>query len=148
MACVINMLSTTLTSHLPRLCITRVIQTPRCRANPPDSHFIVYKGRVTKGLATTRAESLQKAAEDDEGTDQQAAYQGSVSKFRRRQFNAIPVADVQQGLSDEYSQEMQQRMGGVLTYRHEGGMNYNTILDDLIVGSCPQQAQDVDRWDR
>jgi hypothetical protein len=40
---------------------------------------------------------------------------------------------------------MQQRMGGVLTYRHEDGMNYNGILDDLIVGSCPQKATDVDR---
>lgn len=41
---------------------------------------------------------------------------------------------------------MQQRMGGVLTYRHEDGMNYNDILDDLIVGSCPQTAADVDRF--
>ena len=37
-------------------------------------------------------------------------------------------------------------MGGVLTYRHEEGMNYNDILDDLIVGSCPQTAADVDRY--
>ena len=55
------------------------------------------------------------------------------------------VADVEEGLSDEYSQEMQQRMGGVLTYCHEDGMNYNDILDDLIVGSCPQTPEDVDR---
>lgn len=41
---------------------------------------------------------------------------------------------------------MQQRMGGVLTYRHEDGMNYNDILDDIIVGSCPQTAADVDRY--
>ena len=41
---------------------------------------------------------------------------------------------------------MQQRMGGVLTYRHEDGMNYNDVLDDLIVGSCPQTAADVDRY--
>lgn len=40
---------------------------------------------------------------------------------------------------------MQQRMGGVLTYCHEDGMNYNDIMDDLIVGSCPQKAADVDR---
>ena len=41
---------------------------------------------------------------------------------------------------------MQQRMGGALTYRHEDGMNYNDILDDLVVGSCPQTAADVDRF--
>eukprot|EP00891_Asterochloris_glomerata_P008216 jgi/Astpho2/8216/e_gw1.00122.113.1_t len=40
---------------------------------------------------------------------------------------------------------MQSRMGGGLTYRHELGMNFNYILDDLIVGSCPQTAADVDR---
>ena len=40
---------------------------------------------------------------------------------------------------------MQQRMGGVLTYCHEDGMNYNEILDDMIVGSCPQTVADVDR---
>jgi len=40
---------------------------------------------------------------------------------------------------------MQQRMGAAsLTYRHEDGMNYNRILDDLIVGSCLQRAEDVD----
>lgn len=54
---------------------------------------------------------------------------------------------MQDDLSDEYSQEMQQRMGGVLTYRHEDGMNYDNILDDLIVGSCPQTPQDIDRYE-
>lgn len=52
---------------------------------------------------------------------------------------------MEDGLSDEYSQEMQQRMGGALTYRHEDGINYDEILDDLIVGSCPQTPQDIDR---
>lgn len=46
--------------------------------------------------------------------------------------------------SDEYSDVMSARMGAALTYRHEDGMNYNRILDDLIVGSCLQQATDVD----
>ena len=41
---------------------------------------------------------------------------------------------------------MQQRMGGVLTYQHEDGMNYDVILDDLVVGSCPQTSADVDRY--
>lgn len=39
---------------------------------------------------------------------------------------------------------MSQRMGTVFTYRHEDGMNYNRILEDLIVGSCLQVPQDVD----
>jgi len=46
--------------------------------------------------------------------------------------------------SDEYSDVMSSRMGAALTYRHEDGMNYNRILEDLIVGSCLQQATDVD----
>lgn len=28
--------------------------------------------------------------------------------------------------------------------RHELGLNYNRVMDDLIVGSCLQEAEDVD----
>ncbi|EXB58482.1 hypothetical protein L484_005216 [Morus notabilis] len=34
---------------------------------------------------------------------------------------------------------------GVLTYKHELGMNYNFIRPDLIVGSCLQTPDDVDK---
>ncbi|KAI7843358.1 hypothetical protein COHA_003054 [Chlorella ohadii] len=48
-------------------------------------------------------------------------------------------------LSQEYTDVMQQRMGSAtLTYRHEDGMNYSRILDDLIVGSCLQTPADLD----
>jgi hypothetical protein len=47
--------------------------------------------------------------------------------------------------SDEYTEEMQARMGTTLTYRHEDGINYNYVLPDLIVGSCLQGPEDVDR---
>lgn len=47
--------------------------------------------------------------------------------------------------SSEYSDVMQQRMGSSLTYRHEDGMNFALVLDDLIVGSCLQTPDDVDR---
>jgi len=53
-----------------------------------------------------------------------------------------PVEEVK---SSEYTDEMQKRMGGSLTYNHEDGMNFDYILPDLIVGSCPQSAFDVDR---
>jgi hypothetical protein len=36
-------------------------------------------------------------------------------------------------------------MGTTLTYRHEDGINYNYVLPDLIVGSCLQGPEDVDR---
>lgn len=39
---------------------------------------------------------------------------------------------------------MQAKMGGSLVYRHEEGINYNYVLDDLIVGSCLQTPEDVD----
>jgi hypothetical protein len=51
-------------------------------------------------------------------------------------------------LSDEYSQEMQSKMGTALTYVHEDGMNYHQITPDIIVGSCLQTAGDVDRYFR
>ncbi|KAG9441857.1 hypothetical protein H6P81_017711 [Aristolochia fimbriata] len=47
--------------------------------------------------------------------------------------------------SEIYSTNMTQAMGAVLTYRHELGMNYNFILPDLIVGSCLQAPEDVDK---
>ncbi|GAB4849205.1 Phosphoglucan phosphatase DSP4, chloroplastic [Ancistrocladus abbreviatus] len=47
--------------------------------------------------------------------------------------------------SDIYSTNMTEAMGAVLTYRHELGMNYNFIRPDLIVGSCLQTPEDVDK---
>ena len=46
-------------------------------------------------------------------------------------------------LSETYTEVMQQRMGAPMIYRHEDGMNYTRILDDLIVGSCLQTPEDV-----
>ena len=48
---------------------------------------------------------------------------------------------------DDYNAEMQGKMGGFLTYRHEQGMNFAHVLDNLIVGSCLQTADDLDRSD-
>lgn len=49
-------------------------------------------------------------------------------------------------LSEVYTDVMRERMGSaVLTYRHEDGMNYCRILDDLIVGSCLQTPADLDK---
>ena len=47
--------------------------------------------------------------------------------------------------SDEYSDVMSKQMGSVLSYRHENGINFADILDDLMVGSCLQTPEDVDR---
>lgn len=54
-------------------------------------------------------------------------------------------AEVQEEKSEIYSNNMTQAMGAVLTYRHELGMNYNFIRPDLIVGSCLQTPDDVDK---
>jgi hypothetical protein len=40
---------------------------------------------------------------------------------------------------------MQTKMGTSLTYVHEAGMNYDRITPDIVVGSCLQTADDVDR---
>ncbi|KAI5648520.1 hypothetical protein M9H77_34525 [Catharanthus roseus] len=47
--------------------------------------------------------------------------------------------------SEIYSHNMTEAMGAVLTYRHELGMNYNFICPDMIVGSCLQTPEDVDK---
>lgn len=55
------------------------------------------------------------------------------------------TANVEEKKSDTYSTDMTKAMGAVLTYRHELGMNYNFIRPDLIVGSCLQSPEDVDK---
>ncbi|KAL8130495.1 hypothetical protein V2J09_019650 [Rumex salicifolius] len=52
---------------------------------------------------------------------------------------------VKEEKSDEYSTTMTEAMGADLTYRHELGMNYSFIRPDLIVGSCLQVPEDVDK---
>ncbi|KAL5981799.1 Phosphoglucan phosphatase DSP4, chloroplastic [Asimina triloba] len=58
---------------------------------------------------------------------------------------ATDGAEVQEKNSEIYSTNMTEAMGAVLTYRHELGMNYDFILPDLIVGSCLQTPEDVDK---
>ncbi|KAB1218985.1 Phosphoglucan phosphatase DSP4, amyloplastic [Morella rubra] len=54
-------------------------------------------------------------------------------------------ANAKEEKSETYSTNMTEAMGAVLTYRHELGMNYNFIRPDLIVGSCLQTPEDVDK---
>lgn len=54
-------------------------------------------------------------------------------------------SDLKEEKSEVYSHNMTEAMGAVLTYRHELGMNYNFIRPDLIVGSCLQTPDDVDK---
>ncbi|XP_044462724.1 phosphoglucan phosphatase DSP4, amyloplastic isoform X2 [Mangifera indica] len=54
-------------------------------------------------------------------------------------------SELKEEKSDIYSNNMTEAMGAVLTYRHELGMNYNFIRPDLIVGSCLQTPEDVDK---
>lgn len=59
--------------------------------------------------------------------------------------NSEPSTDSEEKKSDEYTETMQKKMNTGLTYRHEDGINWHDILPDLIVGSCLQTAEDVDR---
>mmetsp|Transcript_39351 Transcript_39351/g.47694 ORF Transcript_39351/g.47694 Transcript_39351/m.47694 type:complete len:414 (+) Transcript_39351:205-1446(+) len=49
------------------------------------------------------------------------------------------------GSSDEYSKEMASKMGSNLTYVHENGTNWARVTDHIIVGSCIQTVEDLDR---
>jgi len=69
------------------------------------------------------------------------------------------LAEIEDKLkSDEYSKEMSARMGAVLSYRHEDGINWSSppLLrrsgggkrkkhGTVLVGSCPQSPRDVAR---
>ncbi|XP_058207708.1 phosphoglucan phosphatase DSP4, amyloplastic isoform X3 [Rhododendron vialii] len=69
------------------------------------------------------------------------AVSGSTSSTKMSNANA----NVKEEISETYSNTMTEAMGAVLTYRHELGMNYNFIRPDLIVGSCLQTPEDVDK---
>lgn len=60
--------------------------------------------------------------------------------------DAPPGGGTGAGKSGKYTDEMQRRMGGGLTYKHEEGINFSYVLPDVVVGSCPQSPADVDRW--
>ena len=102
------------------------VQTPRACSMPmfrgtntprPLSPLHFLHAKHMRMYATTPLEGIETEAEQDPETETK---------------------------SDEYSDVMSQRMGAALTYRHEDGMNYNRILEDLIVGSCLQTIADVD----
>lgn len=59
--------------------------------------------------------------------------------------NGAGSKEAEEAKSEEYTSEMQKKMGTGLTYRHEDGMNWDYIMPDLIVGSCLQCPDDVDR---
>ena len=65
--------------------------------------------------------------------------------FNGRASHQTRPADDEEAKSDDYSSEMQTKMGGFLTYRHEDGMNFAHVLDNVIVGSCLQTPEDLDR---
>ncbi|KAE9465358.1 hypothetical protein C3L33_02731, partial [Rhododendron williamsianum] len=69
------------------------------------------------------------------------AVSGSTSSSKMSNANA----NVKEEISETYSNTMTEAMGAVLTYRHELGLNYNFIRPDLIVGSCLQTPEDVDK---
>lgn len=60
-------------------------------------------------------------------------------------IGAEAVQEKDEEKSEQYTQEMNSKMGSGLTYRHEDGLNFAHILDNLIVGSCLQTAADVHR---
>ncbi|GMH36175.1 hypothetical protein BSKO_04043 [Bryopsis sp. KO-2023] len=57
------------------------------------------------------------------------------------------ITKAEEDISELYTKEMQQKMNSkvVMEYNHEEGMNYAKILDDVIVGSCLQTPEDVDK---
>ncbi|KAG5400559.1 hypothetical protein IGI04_015166 [Brassica rapa subsp. trilocularis] len=69
----------------------------------------------------------------------------AVSDSKSTSAEVSGVLKEEEEKSDEYSQDMTQAVGAVLTYRHELGMNYSFIRPDLIVGSCLQTPEDVDK---
>ncbi|XP_058084264.1 phosphoglucan phosphatase DSP4, amyloplastic isoform X2 [Magnolia sinica] len=111
--------------NLPRSFTVLPLQgLQRSHERKPSSFFLMMKGVVRADL---RRDVAMKALS------------GSSSSIK------MGSAGVEEEKSEIYSTNMTEAMGAVLTYRHELGMNYNFIRPDLIVGSCLQTPEDVDK---
>ena len=65
--------------------------------------------------------------------------------FDKKESAKADVVDTED-LSGSYTTEMQEQMeDDSLVYRHDRGMNYAYLADDIIVGSCLQTPVDVDK---
>lgn len=112
--------------HLPRFSPSRVESLHGSSRKPS---FPSSSVATTLGLLRATDHSLKMAV--------QTVY-GSKSDIRKENTKM-------EGKSDTYSHNMTEAMGAVLTYKHHLGMNYDFIRPDLIVGSCLQSAEDVNK---
>jgi len=60
------------------------------------------------------------------------------------QFSKARVHGQVSATTDEYNREMCAKMGSKICYYHEWGMNYSHIAPNIIVGSVPQDQEDID----
>lgn len=109
---------------------------PRCSSLPPRSRFKYH--RQVKSSCFLRITGAADNADCPKSLALKAV-SGSTSSAE------MSGSEMDEEKSEEYSTTMTQAMGAVLTYRHELGMNYNFIRPDLIVGSCLQTPQDVNK---
>ncbi|XP_028780382.1 phosphoglucan phosphatase DSP4, amyloplastic-like [Neltuma alba] len=107
-----------LSSGLPFQCFTSHQRKPLCSVN-------------SLGMSNTRDPNRSIAVKSASGSTSSAGTNSASVKEEEK--------------SETYSHNMTEAMGAVLTYRHELGMNYNFIRPDLIVGSCLQTPEDVDK---
>lgn len=110
---------------LPLIVSTRVGHGPKCQ----QVKFSVHHSRITDICFKYQA-NLRHISD--------------VRTHARTGMEKDESEDSVEGLSDTYTEVMQERMGAPLVYSHEDGMNYTRILDDLIVGSCLQTEEDVE----
>eukprot|EP00879_Flechtneria_rotunda_P017674 GHRR01018526.1.p1 GENE.GHRR01018526.1~~GHRR01018526.1.p1 ORF type:complete len:519 (+),score=171.17 GHRR01018526.1:515-2071(+) len=97
------------------------------------------------GAVSTEDDEQQLQGQINTIQEAKAVAAGTNLADKRAPYKGNASAEPTDEKSDEYTEEMQAKMGTTLTYRHEDGMNYDFVLPDLIVGSCLQTAADVDK---
>ncbi|XP_050386619.1 phosphoglucan phosphatase DSP4, amyloplastic [Argentina anserina] len=115
-----------------------------CLQNLPGSSVLPLRGFVCdprKPSATAAAPSLGMLSSNTDLPRSMVVKAISGSTPRAETSGA----EVKEEKSEVYSNTMTETMGADLTYRHELGMNYNFIRPNVIVGSCLQTPQDVDK---
>eukprot|EP00898_Chlorokybus_atmophyticus_P008759 jgi/Chlat1/8885/Chrsp92S00687 len=101
---------------------------------------------VAMASSASAAKTQDASSEEHEQEEEEEEKEGDAAApagEEELQETAGEGAD-EEAKSTKYTRVMQKRMGGSMTYDHAAGINYARVLPDLIVGSCPQQPEDID----
>lgn len=106
--------------------------------------FLEYREKLAELEEEEEAKKKKAKEEAEAGEEAEGeAVEAKGSDLEESDLEEISPEE-EKALSEQYSEEMQRQMGGDLEYHHEEGMNWSFLSPDVLVGSCPQEPDDID----